>query len=377
MIVWPGFLASIYAIGLPTSLIFNLKRFPERQSSLVGMALALGAVFGILAGVTGVWFAPLWLARYGPIVVWHARVFMVYAPVALLLLIGRAALEAALHFRESNLALWTAPFLTLLLLTLLASTGKLTPVPAALAYLLGPVPIFGWMLLRIAKIYSLKCCLDWRAGACLLRYGVRSYGVDLMSSLVLVIDQVFVLRLLPPSSVGVYVVAANLARTLNVIASSVVTVLFPRTAARPREEVFRITARALRVSTGLSSIALAIVLALAPHALRYLYGAAYLEGTGVLYLLALDAMVSGCIQVLAQAFLAAGHPVAITLIQTGGVGLGIVLMVAFVPGFGMLGVGIATLIATVARLIITLASLMFVLDMAPLTFLFPKPLPAK
>jgi len=64
MILWSGFLASTMTLGLPSSLVYNLKRYPEEKSQLLCAALFLSSGLGLAASVIGIVFMPQWLAQY-------------------------------------------------------------------------------------------------------------------------------------------------------------------------------------------------------------------------------------------------------------------------------------------------------------------------
>jgi len=50
MILWPQF---DYDARLPSALLFNLKRYPEKESELFSAALLLSTALGIIATLTG------------------------------------------------------------------------------------------------------------------------------------------------------------------------------------------------------------------------------------------------------------------------------------------------------------------------------------
>jgi O-antigen/teichoic acid export membrane protein len=91
----------------------------------------------------------------------------------------------------------------------------------------------------------------------MMGYGVRSYGIEVLGTLALQVDQVLVISLLSPSAMGSYVVVLSLSRMLNLFQNSVVMVLFPRAAGRSAGEVVALTGSSVRISgliTALSGI---------------------------------------------------------------------------------------------------------------------------
>jgi O-antigen/teichoic acid export membrane protein len=61
MILWPQLLAGLLALGLPSALLYNVKRRPEIAHALVGAALITGAVMGVVAILVGELSNPRWL----------------------------------------------------------------------------------------------------------------------------------------------------------------------------------------------------------------------------------------------------------------------------------------------------------------------------
>ena len=365
MILWPQFLAYAMTLGLPSALLYNLKRHPDKKSELLSAALLLGSGLGIVATLIGVVFIPSWLSQYSKEVIQTAQWFMLIAPLNLVSVIINAAFEAQSDFTTANQMRYMFPLSTLVILVVLALAKVLTPFTAGLAYLLPNLPIFIWMLVRIGKHFQLR----WRGlgASCkrLLTFGVRSYGIDLLGSLGGQIDQALVINLLAPASLGLYVVALSISRMLNVFQSSVVTVLYSKAAARPTEEVVALTGRAARVSTALSLVVAVIVIIFGPVLLHLLYGAKYMGAVPVFRILVIEVVVAGTDWVLSQAFMALGQPGIVTILQSIGLGLSVPLMLVLIPTYGLEGAGLALLASTTARLVSVLMSFPLVLKVRP------------
>lgn len=356
MILWPQFLAYTMTLGLPAALVYNFKRYPDEESELFSATLLLGTALGMVATLIGVVFIPVWLEQYSVEVISIAQWFMITAPLALLSITFIAAFEAQGDFAASNQARYLSVLNTLAILGVLAIAKVLTPFTAGLAYLIPGIPIFFWMLFRLWKRFQ----PHWHdLGASykrLLSYGLRSYGIDLLNTLAAQVDQVLVVGLLAPAAMGMYVVTLSLSRMLVVFQSSVVTVLFPKTAARPIEEVVALTGRAARVSTAFTILAAIPVMLLGPILLRLLYGAEYVGAVSVFRILIIETVLGGTSWVLIQAFMALGRPGTVTILQGIGLGLSIPLMLILIPVYGLVGAGLGLLCSTMVRLVFTLIS---------------------
>lgn len=354
MILWPVFLTNLLTLGLPSSLIFNLRRSAERESQIFSGALVLGLILGVLAGIVGAVMLPYWLGQYSPETVLMAQWVMLQAPQCTLILVGRAALEARGEYGNSNATLFLIHFLTLVGLVGLMLFGTMTPFLAAFAYVLNGVPAFAWMMWRLWKVYRPRWDGITQSIRELLPYGLRAYGIDLLGTLSLQIDQVLVVGFLYPAAMGTYIVALNLSRILQLFQQAVVMVLFPKASARPVEEVLALTGRAVRISSVFTVLAGIGVMLWGQWLLRLLYGQEFVAATNLLRLLTLEAILSSTTLVLAQAFMALGKPGTVTILQGLGLALSVPLMLIFIPRYGLLGTGISLAISSAVRLILML-----------------------
>jgi O-antigen/teichoic acid export membrane protein len=362
IILWPVFLASLFSFGLQTSLVFHLRKSPEEQGPLVSTALWAGLISGILAALLGALFIPLWLRQYPPQIVTVARLFLLSTPLCSLMIMGRSIFEGRGDYYASNLVQLLTPVPSLLALIGLAVCHRMTPFTAGLAYVLGGVPVFIWMLLHLRSSlppgtvqlrFGAKMCSLKR----LLHYGARSYGIDLLGTLALQVDQLLVIGLLAPAAMGTYVVALSLSRVLNVFQQSAVMVLFPKAAGASAQAVIAMTGRAARLSTIVAAACGLLLAALGPVLIRLVYGPAYGAAISALRILVIEVVLAGLTYVLAQAFMALGRPGVVTLLQATGLAICIPLMLWWIPRFGIAGAALALLCSTAARLLLVMTTL--------------------
>jgi O-antigen/teichoic acid export membrane protein len=365
IIMWPGFLATLLTLGLPSSLTYNLRRQQGQAPETIGAATVLTLFLGLITGILGFIALPMWLTKYSAVDIVLARWMLLATPLGLIPLCGRAALEAKGDFFSSNLSLWSAPFLTLMGLFALTLAGHLTPLSSGLAYVLAAIPPAGFLVARVFQTYQVRFANIRAPLRNLLHFGLRAWGIDLLNALA-VSEQVLVVHFLSPADMGTYVVAASLARMLSIFQTSAVIVLFPRIAARSATEVIQLTGFTLRVTTFCAVAGAVAAGAIGPMLLRSIYGASYAEGgVGVFRLLLGEVVLSGATQVLAQAYLALGKPGTVTAIQALGVGIGLLIMPALIKEFGGPGAPLALLASSVIRFAVTLLSFRFFLKIAP------------
>lgn len=351
MILWPLFMASVTTLGVPSSLIYYLRHRPEKREQLIANGFLMATFLGVLAGMVAALILPWWLRQYPVPIIHAAQWFLITAPICSVTLAGRAVLEASDEFSMSNAIQTLTPFVTLIGLMAFLAAYRLNPFTAAIAYIAASIPTFWLMIWRVRRIglkswYYNPHIMKWMIG-----YGIRSYGIDLLGTLALQVDQVLVVTLLSPGAMGSYVVVLSLSRMLNLFQNSVVMVLFPKAAGRPVEEAVALTGRSVRVSGLITALSGVVVCIAGPSLLRILYGKEYVGAVGALRILVIEVVLSGATFVLAQAFMALGRPGIVTILQAIGLSLSIPMMLLLIPRYGIYGAAVSLLTSTSVRLL--------------------------
>jgi len=349
ILLWPQLLAGALALGLPSALTYNIRLRPNKTSSLLMAGLTLGFIIGAIATCAAILLAPYLLRQYRPEVIFVAQCLMPNLIVGIYLLLGRAALEADHNFAQSGLVLITPPSLTLAGLAVLAMIHHLTPFAAGITYILSGIPavIFLYSQLPFSFRQSFREVVS--ASRLLLSYGIRSYGIDLCGTLGYYIDQALVVSLLSPEKMGVYVVALSASRVMNVPQQALASVLFPSMVGRSRQEIARLIERSLRIGGTLAICSSMITFLCGRMLLRLVYGRAFAEVGGLLGILTVEAALSGCVSIIAQAFMASNRPGVITKQQILGLSFSLPCLLLLIPRFGVSGAAASILISTGVR----------------------------
>jgi O-antigen/teichoic acid export membrane protein len=354
MTLWSLFLAGLTTFGIPSSLIYFLRSKPERRGDLITSGLLMAAGLGVVTGLVGVAFMPHWLHQYPAWEIRDAQWLLIVTPICSLTFVGRAILESNNQFTSSNLAQIISPLTTIILLVFLLAIHHLTVLPAALCYIVAIFPVAGLLIKRVAPHIDRTAKPSIAACKMLLNYGFRSYGVDLLGTLSLQVDQVLVVSILTPAAMGLYVVMLSLSRMANVFQNSVTAVLFPKATGQSVERIIELTGRAARVSLTLTAAVTFTVGVIGPTLLHVFYGKDYTSAILCLRLLLLEVTLSGLVFILAQAFMALDHPGTVSVLQAVGLALSVPLMLLLIPKFGITGAALALLISTTTRLCLIL-----------------------
>ncbi|MBF2087341.1 MAG: oligosaccharide flippase family protein [Synechococcales cyanobacterium K44_A2020_017] len=365
VILWPQFLAYALTLGVPQSLLYNLKRYPEEKSELFSTALVLSFILGLVASGVGIIFMPLWLSQYSPDIVRAAQWFMLASPLSLMSMVFAASFEARDEFTFSNQIRYFIPLSTLVFLLLLLAFDVDNPITFGMAYVLPSVPVGIWMFTRLWSRYQFSMQNMYAASKRLLDYGIKAYGIDLIGSLSGKIGQALVVGMLTATSMGLYTVAISLSRVLNTFEEAINIVLLPKASARPLPEIILLTGRAVRASTFLTLLCVIPLLLLGPFFLTLLYGEDFAPATAVFRILLVEVLISGTTWMLAKSFMAAGRPGVVTVLQGIGLGITVPMMLLLIPRYGLIGAGLALLISTSVRFVLVLVSYPLVLKIAP------------
>jgi O-antigen/teichoic acid export membrane protein len=351
MILWPLFLASVTSLGIPSSLIYFIRKRNSGRRSLIMHGFALSIGFGCIAAGISALLLPRWLHQYSPAVIHGAELFLFTIPLCSIMMAGQASLEALGRFSASNATQILVPMSTLAGLLGFYCTHRLTPFTAAIAYVASSVPVAALILFYLWRERNPESHWQWSVAECrlLLSYGIRSYGIDLLNALSERVDAVLVIALLAPSAMGVYAVMLSLSRTLNVFQSAVAMVLFPKTAGQPLDAIVELTEVAVRISAMITALCAAVLCIVGPILVALLYGRSFAGASGALRILLVEATLACAVTVMAQAFKAVGRPGVVTILQAIGLALCIPLMLWLIPKWGLAGAAAALLLSTLAR----------------------------
>ena len=170
------------------------------------------------------------------------------------------------------------------------------------------------------------------------------------------IGQVVVVGMLSAADFGLYSVAFNASRTLEVIGLSLNTVLFPKAAGLETSAAVRLVNRSARIVLAANLLIGSLFILMLPILIRLAFGIAYVNDTWTAQVLTFEVIIGTTVTVLCQAFMATGRPGLVTTFQICGVCTTLPLMLLFVPRCGLVGAAYALLASTIIRLILVLLS---------------------
>jgi O-antigen/teichoic acid export membrane protein len=347
--LWPILISGLATLGIPAAVVYQTRRRPQHAGRLYFVSLIIALVAGSLAAVLGAVAMPRLLQGYDASLIRDAQWFMLFTPQLLLQLIIRAHLEAKGEFTRSIVSQLTPLLATLGALLILRNARMLTPPLAAVCYVLPPCFVSVWLLFRTWSRMTVCLRSFGTDASSLLSYGFRSYGADVINALSAQLDLAVIVAFLDPVALGLYGVALTIARLIFIVQQSIISVLFPHASGLDPEMAIALVGRAARISTLVSIVLGAILLAIVPTLLPMVYGPAFDAALPIIPLLTLEAILAGLYWVLCTAFQTTGRPAVVTLIQTGWLVCALALLVVLVPRMQTTGAAVALLGASAMR----------------------------
>ena len=372
ILMWPQLFAYALTLGTPLSYIYYIKKRPDLARELSGAAIFLSLTSGFVGSFIGWAIIPYSLRTYPSSAVHLARIMVFLAPVGLCTITLTAQLQSKGSFQQYNLFRFLSPLSILLGIVALRLTGTLTAPHAALVYLLAGMPALIWLVYLVWS--TCNPVFTKLAVACrlLLSYGLRAWGADLLGTIASQVDRILVVSMLSPASMGLYVVAQSAAGVLGVIPNAVNPVILPRIAGKSHGEIVALTGTAVRVTLVSMTVAALPLFLGGTFMLNLIYGDKFAGASLILPYLITEAILDGMTSVLAQAFLAAGLPGIMTLLQGCGVLSAIPLIYILIPRLGVRGAACALMLATGVRFTFVLLNFPLRLKVRPPSLLIGR-----
>ena len=354
IVLWPQVFAGLFAFGVPAALVYHARRAPQEERSLFGSALLLSIVASVVMVVAGFLSIPHALHSYGPSIIRYAQLYVFVAPQVLISYILVAHLQVRGGFRDFNVFRFGQAASTLVALLVFASLKSLTPPIAAACYLLPPIPFFLVVLIRAFRsLPPPDKSRDLTIGAAtrkISHYATRALGIDLLGTLSSQVDQLMVVSFLDPASMGAYVVALSVSRVPNVVVGAMSSVMSPRAASLDPVPLTEFVGRCTRVASALMVAAGLALGAILPAVLPRLFGHDFTRSIASARILLIELVLTGAATLLAEAFKGVGRPGIVTILQAISLSASVLLLLLFVPRFGLVGASLALLSAAVIRL---------------------------
>jgi O-antigen/teichoic acid export membrane protein len=376
ILFWPTFLVGIVGFGLPTSLIYNMKRHAGKGAEYIRSGFIFQLLVSIIVGVVSWIYLPVWLGNYSVDVIQTAKWYTVLTlPLLLAVNLIAALAQSTDNFKIYNGVRLFVPLFNLAGILALFMTGVLNIHAASLVYLITTLLVVTWSLFQLRgelKINWFKRMVDRVAVKSLFGYGSRVFGVELLGTLYSQFDKIIILSLLTPRDFGLYSVVYALSRVFNTVQMAISNVIFPKLTGLDKDKIISTVGRAFRLSLILMTIVVVPSIFIGRFLMGILFGQEFLEGSIAFYLLSIECIIGGGSWILAASFNALGRPGLVLIRQVIALAITIGLFFIFTPLYGLNGIALSLLIGSLVRMLITIAAMRVVFKVRFAGMLFDK-----
>lgn len=345
-VLWPQVVGTIATLGLQESVTFHVARAPRETGAVLGSSLVLWGVQSILFTGACAILVPIVLARHGESTIVSALIYLLYIPVNSAGVVFTAVLNGRERYAWFNIVRLAVGVSILLAQTLLLVTHELGVRSM----------VIGYVLCYIAST-TLAGVLVWRSRPGRLRstrqmrrsvfsYGLKSHASNTSSQINQRLDTLLISIFLSARDLGLYVVSIALTSMTIIVGGSIAYVALPSIARfEPGPERNLLARRLVSVTVVLSSLIALPVLLLAPQLVVLFFGDAFRPAATVTRVLVLAGVGFSASRALEAVLRAIDRPLDAGIAEVVALGATCVGLAVLLPTLGLLGAGLASLLA--------------------------------
>jgi O-antigen/teichoic acid export membrane protein len=346
IVLWPMVLVVLGSLGIGEAITYHAARRTRPVGRLAGTGLAIALTEAAVLGVLAAMILPFALHRFDGDARRIAYVYAASIPFALVGAYLTNVLQGLNRFTSFQ-ALRVLPLaLSALAFIVLASTRHLSLTTAVAVYLAaqGATVIAATMMLWRDFVRGFG--VEWALARQLLSYGIRSHASTVASLLNERLDQVLISLVFAPAQLGLYVVAVTTTAATGLVGVSAAMIATPVIARSERGAERAETAARYTKLTLLVSAATAVpMLVFVPRVIRVCFGADFAGAAPVARVLLLASIVYGASRVLGGILRALGRPLDAAAADSAALVITVIGLAALLPTLGILGAGVASLVA--------------------------------
>lgn len=352
VMLWPGLLASLGFLGLTDAITYIASKEPGRSQAILGTGLVAALAQSAVLMAFGYALLPNVLVNFDPATVEIARLCLWWIPLNMITLYALSLLSAHLRFAAYNAVRLTVIAATFGGLVWLMTTDAMSVEHATFVYLAANGVTMLLALALCARRVRLTMRLDRGLLRRLLSFGLKAH----ISSLAAIInargDQTMVSIFLAPMHLGLYAVAGSLTWGVTLIVASVVPVIMPSmlTLSDQPSRIRRL-GQLMRACLTLSSLAAVVLFPLASLIIVMFFGPAFEPITDVARLLLVAAVISSVVTPMSFGLKAFGLPFEAALADLAGLVTMLTSLLIFLPTLGLMGAGLAPVLAAITSLV--------------------------
>lgn len=375
VLLWPILLVALGSLGIQDAVAFaaaNSDETETRRISASGLWLML--LMSVVLVGAGYLILPVVLSNHSAELIATSRLFLWYIPPTLLtaslvgILLGKLRLTQVNALRTSVYVVILTMMVTFYLL------GRVSVLDFTVAFLTASWGAFLLAAAIVIKHRWVGWLTSFDTTKKLLMYGFKVHIGSLAGMLNLRLDQLLLSIFLPPSILGLYVVAVTVGAGANLVASTIAYwVAFPRLSNLPFGLVkTEVLARFMRVALLASLLSAGILFVAAPWLIAFFFGAAYGQSVGMARVLILAAIPLGCNAIFAAGFKSYDLPAISSRAEMLGLGVTALALLVLLPNFQALGAAWASLLSYCVTFVYMLTQSQRRLNVRPRELFLPR-----
>lgn len=369
-VLWFVLLTELLSLGLLQANTYEAARDPSSAGRLAVTSVALSVALGLATIGIAFLLLPITMQGYSAEAIESARLLALSAPLSLgaLFLIG--VLNGLERFKAFHLMRVLYVLVAAVGLLVVAVTSGLTVRSAILCYVAGNAVTFVAAIGLLANERHGSLLPTAQTARALIGFGARSHTSKVATIMNERLPQVVISIAFGAVDLGLFVVALTLRSVVVLVGQSTALVVLPVIARAEsddeRREVSRLLVSVSFLATALVAVPLVTV---APQLIDAFFGSAFAGASDVARVLLLAGVLASTNRVLEGVLQGVGRPLdpglaeAVALVLTA-LGLGV-----FLPTLGLLGAGLASLIAYVVSLAFMLRWTARALELPPASLL--------
>lgn len=354
VLLWPGLFVTIGSLGLADGITFHTARRTAPLRYVVGTSLAYWAVQSVAVVGIGAVLLPLVLGHLGTHVVNLGWLYLAYVPFFLAVVYVMSLLQGLQRFRSFQALRVAQIVLVALALGGLAASSQLRVETAVAVYLAAYVVVASAAVTMLWRACPERPAFDRALARQIGGFAVRSHSSNVSSLLNERLDQFVISAFLAPVQLGLYVVAVTLTSLTNLVGQSISMIALPWVAGE-KDPAARIAAVRRYVGlTFVSASLLTVPLVLfAPALIRLFFGHGFSSAATVTRVLLVAAVLLTSTRLVQAMLKAVGRPLDAGISEFMALGVTVVALGVLLPWLGILGAGIASLLAYAASCVWT------------------------
>jgi len=346
ILIWPGLLVTVGSLGVYDSITYHTARRTAPVRAIVGTTAALWVVQSAVVVAVGAALVPLVLGHYGRNATYLALLYLAHVPFFLVISYVMSLLQGLQQFGAFQALRVSYIILSVSGIVLFAALAELSVGTAVVVYLGAYAVVGAASLVLLRRVCAERPTFDRGLARTVLGFGVRSHTSNVPSLLNERLDQLVISVFLAPVQLGLYVVAVTLTSLTSLVGQSISMIALPVLAAeQPGAARAAVVRRYVRV-TILGATALTVpLIVLTPRLIDVFFGDDFAPAVTVTRVLLVAAAVLTSTRLVQSILKAAGRPLDAGVSELVALAVTLTSLAVLLPWLGILGAGIASLLA--------------------------------